>query len=175
VQLRDAGSALTLGSDSHAVIDLFEEMRAVELNERLATQERGHWSAPELLKAATGDGHRSIGFEDAGVIEVGARADLVAIRLDTVRTAGTVGVGGAPVGGSVRSTGAIGALAAARAGGAVRSTGTVGGGLESAVFAASAADVSDVIVAGKHLVADGKHIRMDVAAELASSITAVTR
>jgi formiminoglutamate deiminase len=91
VQLRDAGSALTLGSDSHAVIDLFEEMRAVELDERLASQERGHWSAPELFKAATVDGHRSIGFEDAGVIEVGARADLVALRLDSVRTAGTGG------------------------------------------------------------------------------------
>jgi formiminoglutamate deiminase len=91
VQLRDAGSALTLGSDSHAVIDLFEEMRAVELDERLASQERGHWSAPELFRAATVDGHRSIGFEDAGVIEVGARADLVALRLDSVRTAGTGG------------------------------------------------------------------------------------
>ena len=36
--LHDAGRPLTLGSDSHAVIDLFEEMRAVELDERLATQ-----------------------------------------------------------------------------------------------------------------------------------------
>ena len=43
------GRPLTLGSDSHAVIDLFEEMRAVELDERLATQARGHWSADELL------------------------------------------------------------------------------------------------------------------------------
>ena len=47
--LHDAGSPLTLGSDSHAVIDLFEEMRAVELDERLATLQRGHWSAAELL------------------------------------------------------------------------------------------------------------------------------
>jgi formiminoglutamate deiminase len=90
-RLRDAGSPLTLGSDSHAMIDLFEEMRAVELNERLATQERGHWSAAELLKAATVDGHRSIGFDDAGAITSGGRADLVAVRLDTVRTAGTGG------------------------------------------------------------------------------------
>ncbi|MFC6158375.1 formimidoylglutamate deiminase [Kribbella jiaozuonensis] len=139
VQLRDAGSPLTLGSDSHAVVDLFEEMRAVELNERLASQERGHWSAPELLKAATTDGHRSIGFTDAGAIEVGARADLVAVHLDTVRTAGT------------------------------------GGGLETAVFAASAADVSDVVVSGSHLVANGKHIRLDVPAQLTKSIEAVTR
>ena len=139
VALRNAGSPLTLGSDSHAVIDLFEEMRAVELNERLATQERGHWSASELLRAATVDGHQSIGFADAGVIEVGARADLVAVRLDSVRTAGT------------------------------------GGTVETLVFATSAADVSDVVVSGKHLVVDGKHASMDVAAELAASIAAVTK
>jgi formiminoglutamate deiminase len=88
-RLRDAGSPLTLGSDSHAVVDLFEEMRAVELDERLATQQRGHWTAEELLVAATGDGHRSLGFPDAGRIEVGARADLVTLDTSSVRTAGT--------------------------------------------------------------------------------------
>ncbi len=138
VALRDAGSRLTLGSDSHAVIDLFEEMRAVELDERLASQERGHWSAPELFAAATVDGHRSIGFADAGVIEVGARADLVAVRLDSVRTAGT------------------------------------GGTVETAVFAASAADVTDVVSGGRHLVAEGKHVTVDVPAELAATIGLVT-
>ncbi len=51
--LAEAGARLTLGSDSHAVIDPFEEMRAVELDERLATQQRGHWTAAELL--AVGD------------------------------------------------------------------------------------------------------------------------
>ena len=71
-RLLEAGAPLTLGSDSHAVIDLFEEMRAVELDERLATRERGHWSADELLRAATYDGHASLGFDGAGRIEVGA-------------------------------------------------------------------------------------------------------
>jgi formiminoglutamate deiminase len=88
-RLLDAGSPLTLGSDSHAVVDLFEEMRAVELDERLATQRRGHWSAEELLVAATGDGHASLGFEGAGRIGVGARADLVTLDTTSVRTAGT--------------------------------------------------------------------------------------
>jgi formiminoglutamate deiminase len=87
-RLHDAGAPLTLGSDSHAVVDLFEEMRAVELDERLATRSRGHWSADELLTAATSDGHRSLGF-DAGRIEVGAPADLVTLDTTTVRTAGT--------------------------------------------------------------------------------------
>ena len=88
-RLRDAGSPLTLGSDSHAVVDLFEEMRAVELDERLATQRRGHWSAEELLVAATGDGHASLGFEGAGRIEVGAPADRVTLDTTSMRTAGT--------------------------------------------------------------------------------------
>ena len=85
--LRDAGSPLTLGSDSHAVIDLFEEMRAVELDERLATQRRGHWTAADLLAAATR--HDSLGWSDAGAIAVGRRADLVTVATDRVRTAGT--------------------------------------------------------------------------------------
>ena len=87
--LHDAGATLTLGSDSHAVIDLFEEMRAVELDERLATQRRGHWSSGELFDAATADGHASLGFSDAGSIAVGQRADLVTVATDTPRTAGT--------------------------------------------------------------------------------------
>ncbi|MER7559553.1 formimidoylglutamate deiminase [Nocardioides sp. NPDC126508] len=89
--LQEAGSTLTLGSDSHAVIDAFEEMRAVEMDERLATQARGHWTAAELLLAATADGHRSLGFADAGSIAVGQRADLVTIDLASPRTAGTGG------------------------------------------------------------------------------------
>ncbi|MFT4010282.1 MAG: formimidoylglutamate deiminase [Nocardioidaceae bacterium] len=87
-ELASAGSSLTLGSDSHAVVDLFEEMRAVELDERLATQQRGHWPAVELLAAATINGHASLG-SPGGRIEVGAPADLVTIDLASPRTAGT--------------------------------------------------------------------------------------
>ncbi len=86
--LHEAGARLTLGSDSHAVIDLFEEMRAVEMHERLATQRRGHWSAAELLDAATVDGHASLGFADAGRIAAGQRADLITVGLDSWRTRG---------------------------------------------------------------------------------------
>ncbi len=87
-QLHRAGSVLTLGSDSHAVIDGFEEMRAVELHERLARQERGHWTATELLAAGTRNGHSSLGFDDVGQIAVGHRADLVSIDAASLRTAG---------------------------------------------------------------------------------------
>ena len=86
--LQGAGVALALGSDSHAVIDLFEEARALELDERLVTGRRGGHSADDLLHAATEAGHRCLGWRDAGRIEVGALADLVTIALDTPRTAG---------------------------------------------------------------------------------------
>ena len=84
--LREAGARLSLGSDQHAVVDLLEEARALEMHERLASLERGRLAPADLLAAATA--HESIGWPDAGRLEVGARADLVAVRDDTVRTAG---------------------------------------------------------------------------------------
>ncbi|WP_345467401.1 formimidoylglutamate deiminase [Actinoallomurus oryzae] len=86
--LTDAGSPLSLGSDQHAVIDLFEEARAVELDERLRTQQRGHWTAAELLTAATADGHAALGWPEAGRLAPGAYADLVTVTRDSVRLAG---------------------------------------------------------------------------------------
>ncbi|WP_436492022.1 formimidoylglutamate deiminase [Actinokineospora sp. HUAS TT18] len=84
-ELLDAGSPLSLGSDQHAVVDPLTEARAIEHGERLRTGQRGRLSPDELFTALTN--HASIGW-DAGRIEVGAPADLVAVRLDTVRTAG---------------------------------------------------------------------------------------
>ncbi|HLY34644.1 MAG TPA: formimidoylglutamate deiminase [Jatrophihabitantaceae bacterium] len=89
-QLRDAGCPIVLGSDQHAVIDLIEEARALEMDERLATRTRGRFTPDELVEALTVAGHHSLGWPDAGRIEAGARADLVALRLDTVRTAGAL-------------------------------------------------------------------------------------
>ncbi len=132
VALRDAGARLTLGSDSHAVIDLLEEARGVELDERLATLERGHHDPAALLRMATADGHASIGWPDAGRLAVGAIADLTSISLDSVRTAGA----------------------------------TAATAIATAVFAAQAADVHHVVVGGRCVVRDSRHVAMDVAAEL---------
>ena len=90
VALRDAGSPLALGSDQHAVVDLLEEARALEMHERLATGVRGRFTPAELVDALTRAGHACLGRPDAGTIATGAPADLVAIRLDSVRTAGSV-------------------------------------------------------------------------------------
>jgi len=86
--LSDAGCRLSLGSDQHAVIDPLEEARALEMHERLNSRERGRFSNGQLLAAITD--HAGIGWPETGRLEVGATADLVAVRLDTVRTAGTV-------------------------------------------------------------------------------------
>ena len=135
-RLYEAGSPVTVGSDSHAVIDLFEEMRAVELDERLATHERGHWSAEELLAAATAAGHTSLGFVAGGVIAPGAWADLVTVDVESPRTAGTGQVA------------------------------------ETAVFAATASDVTHVVASGKAIV-PGLHIAADVGAQLTRAAEAL--
>jgi formiminoglutamate deiminase len=85
-QLADAGCPITLGSDEHAVVDMFEEARALEMDERLASGQRGRFTPAELVTAMTG--HVSLGWHDAGRVVPGGRADLVSVRLDTVRTAG---------------------------------------------------------------------------------------
>ncbi|MGW3081824.1 formimidoylglutamate deiminase [Streptomyces sp. NPDC001110] len=140
--LQRAGSPLSLGSDSHAVIDLFEEARAMELNERLRTHVRGHWTASALLRAASADGHAALGRPDGGTLEPGAPADLTTVALDSVRTAGPVPRLGA----------------------------------EAAVFAATAADVRHTVVAGRHIVRDGRHTRIeDVPGALASAVAALHR
>jgi formiminoglutamate deiminase len=86
--IADAGVPLALGSDSQAVIDHFEEMRALELDQRLVTGERGHHTASELLRAASHGGHEALGWPEAGRIQPGAIADLVTVGLDGVRLAG---------------------------------------------------------------------------------------
>ncbi|GEC06779.1 formimidoylglutamate deiminase [Streptomyces spinoverrucosus] len=140
VALQNEGSPLSLGSDSHAVIDLLEEARAMELNERLRSRTRGHWTAAALLRAATADGHAALGWADAGSLEPGALADFTTIALDSVRTAGALPRLGA----------------------------------ETAVFAATAADVRHTVVGGRHVVRDGAHTLVpDVPQALAQAVDAL--
>lgn len=76
--LSAAGCPLAVGSDSHAVIDLFEEARAIELDERLVTGVRGQHQPEALLGAATG----------GRALVVGAPADFVVLSLESPRLAG---------------------------------------------------------------------------------------
>jgi formiminoglutamate deiminase len=131
-RLADSGARLSLGSDSQAVVDIFEEARGVEMDERLATERRGQFTAAELLAAATN--HASLGWPDAGSIAPGNRADLVAVSMDTARTAGVDPA--------------------------------------DAVFAATGADVTDVVVDGRHVVTGGGHLAFYVPAALQNAIAA---
>ncbi|HEV3173932.1 MAG TPA: formimidoylglutamate deiminase [Actinocrinis sp.] len=87
--LFEAGAPIALGSDSHAVIDLFEEARAMELDERLRTERRGHWPSADLIEAATQAGHESLGWADGGRLHAGGLADFVTVGLDSIRLTGT--------------------------------------------------------------------------------------
>ncbi|MDG4820629.1 formimidoylglutamate deiminase [Asanoa sp. WMMD1127] len=130
--LADAGSPLSLGSDSQTVIDLFEEARALEAGERLRTERRGHFMPAELVRAASVAGHNALGWADVGRIAVGERADLVTINTASPRTAGAPPVG--------------------------------------APLAATAADVTTVVVDGRVTVRDGHHVRIDVPAALEEAV-----
>ena len=85
---------------------------------------------------ATANGHRSLGWTDAGVIVPGYRADLVTVSLDSTRTTG----------------------------------GTADSAVETAIFAAIAGDVTDVLIDGIPVVTDRKHSTIDVPAELLGAI-----
>lgn len=85
--LATAGAPLSLGTDAHALTDPFHELRAVESTQRLLSETRGHFDTAMLFETGAGNGHRALGWFDAGWIEVGARADLVALDLG-VRHAG---------------------------------------------------------------------------------------
>jgi formiminoglutamate deiminase len=123
-RLHEAGCRISVGSDSHAVVDPFEELRALEMDERLATGERGHWTAAELLAAGT-----------ASAIEVGAPADLVTIDTASPRTAGT------------------------------------GADEHTAVYAATASDVTHVVVSGAVVYTEGDD--EEIGRELDRAIRAV--
>ena len=92
--LRDAGATLSVGTDSNAFIDMFEETRAIETDERLVTGKRGLHSPSSLLSAATTVGATSLGWGAHG-IQVGAPADFIALSLDSVRLASFDGANGA--------------------------------------------------------------------------------
>jgi formiminoglutamate deiminase len=142
-----AGARLSLGSDSHAMIDLLEEARLIELHERLAHHHRGTHSPAALLGAATAAGYRALGWSGAGDgrpaptgLAPGGPADFAVLDPGSVRLAG---------------------IDAAE-------------GVAGVVFAATAADVTDVVVGGRTIVRGRSHVTVpDVARDLHRAITSV--
>jgi formiminoglutamate deiminase len=118
-RLMEAGSPLSIGSDQHAVIDPFEELRGIEMHERLATGKRGRFTPEDLIMIGSEAGYRSLGWHDGGRIADGALADFVVVDAQSVRT--------------------LGALP------------------DQIAYAATAADVEQVVVAGEVIIRNGQH------------------
>jgi formiminoglutamate deiminase len=141
--LAAAGCPLSLGTDSHAVVDLLEEARLVELHERLVHRRRGGQAAAALLEAATTGGYRALGWSTDGDRETaplaaGCPADFVTLDRASVRLAGL----------------------------------DPADGVAGLVFAATASDVTDVVVAGRTIVRDRCHVTIPgVARDLHRAIT----
>ena len=126
LELRDRID-LCVGSDSHARIDLFDEVRALELHGRALANRRHvlapvgerHGLADVLLQSATRSGRRSLGHQGEG-LKNGAPADLITVDLDRPAAHGVPP-------------------------------------LEAAAFIATPDWVDDVWVAGARIVKDGRH------------------
>ncbi|QVQ55126.1 formimidoylglutamate deiminase [Spiractinospora alimapuensis] len=141
----DPPAVLTVGTDQHAQVDMFEEMRGVELHERLRSGRRGTLAPAALHDAAGAAGHVRLGWggvatPEAGILRPGARADLVTVSLDSIRLSG------------FDPEHAAGAL----------------------VYAATAADIRHVMADGRWIVRDGAHVRVpDTADALDAAIKEV--
>jgi formiminoglutamate deiminase len=130
--LRDAGCPIVLGTDQHVTGDVLAEARALEAHERLRTGERGRFLPVELLDSLTVAGHAALGWPDAGRLAPGGRADLVAVALDSPRTAGADPA--------------------------------------QITLVSGAADVTTVVVDGRVVVAEGRHVLGDVGALLRDAV-----
>ena len=126
-----AGVNLSLGTDSHAQIDLLEDARELEYHLRLQTQERAVLApiggdalalAARLFDCATTNGARSLGF-DGGVLDAGRPADFFTVDLHDPSIAGA----------------------------------TPDTLLANIVFTLNRAAVRDVFVGGRAIVSDGQH------------------
>jgi formiminoglutamate deiminase len=91
-RLADGGSSLCVGSDSNAVIDMLEEARGLELDQRRATGRRVLHQPEDLFRAATIGGMRALGWE-AGELKPGLLADFITIDHPRLAAAGHLDLG----------------------------------------------------------------------------------
>lgn len=139
---RLAGVGLCVGTDSHALIDPFTEVRSIEWHGRAVVGRRNVAAAGDdpdalaarLLDAGTAQGARALGL-DGGRIAPGAPADLVAVDLHAVPLRG------------------------ARP-------------LPAIVFAGHPGLVRDVWVDGRRVVTDGRHAAAEAIARRAEAVLA---
>ena len=93
-ELLEAGARFTFGTDSQCQICLPEDARQLEYHLRLQTQSRSvlfgdsREAAAQAMQMLTENGAKSLGVTDAGLLEAGYQADLVALDLEHLALAG---------------------------------------------------------------------------------------
>jgi 5-methylthioadenosine/S-adenosylhomocysteine deaminase len=89
VKLRRAGVPVGIGTDGEKEnnnLDMFEEMKFASLLTKFALNDAAALDSWDVLRMATIEGAKAIGMEsDIGSLEVGKKADIVAVRTDTPR------------------------------------------------------------------------------------------
>ncbi len=87
--LRASGAVVGLGTDAASCnngMDLFEEMKLASLLNKVAADDPAMLTTTEVLRMATIDGARALGLDrQIGSLEVGKRADLIAVRTSSAR------------------------------------------------------------------------------------------
>lgn len=125
-QLHDAGAPIALGTDQHAVVDALVEARALEHGERLASGKRGRFSPVELVTAMTSGGALSSGrASDSGKAEGAAVAPRAAV-------------------GSIRIGAHCDLISVSP-----DTMRTAGSNPDQLIMSASAADLTEVVIAGR--------------------------
>ena len=88
-KLRRAGVAVGIGTDGEKEnnnLDMFEEMKFTSLLAKFASLDAAAMPSWDVLRMATIEGARAIGKDaEIGSLEVGKKADLIAVRTDTPR------------------------------------------------------------------------------------------
>jgi len=92
-----AGVAVGLGTDGEKEnnnLDLFEEMKVASLLGKLNNLNAAALDAWTVIRMATINGARALGLDqEIGSLEVGKRADMIAVRCDTPRMTPLIGSG----------------------------------------------------------------------------------
>lgn len=88
-KLRAAGVAVGIGTDGEKEnnnLDMFEEMKFASLLTKFATLDAAALDSWDVMRMATIEGARAIGKDhEIGSLEVGRKADIIAVRTDTPR------------------------------------------------------------------------------------------
>ncbi|MDA0352266.1 MAG: amidohydrolase family protein [Chloroflexi bacterium] len=77
--LEAAGATIVMGSDNMAE-DMVEVMRTGLFMERVRTGDGERPTPEDVLQWATANGHRALGLEESGTLEVGRKADLIVVE-----------------------------------------------------------------------------------------------